>query len=300
VILIDVDETVAELRVGLQAALQARGLVKEAKLVAEAKGEEVPAEVEALSRLVMEQPGFFLGLEPIPGAVETVAALAHVCDVVFCTSPIRRSISCPGEKLAWIEKHFGFSLARSAIITKDKWRVHADWLIDDRIQPTRGASWQQIQFVRPWSLPDPETKHISSWLDKDALARMLNITWTPPESKVPSRRRGASWPREQVKKKRHVDKREAAKPQGGEAPSSYYALSRGGERSMAFSMSSFGEERFGASVYNPDVDGDKSEWTKAGGEWWCDVCAAKEDGFPINWCRRDAHCWKCLTPRPLA
>jgi hypothetical protein len=78
-----------------------------------------------------------------------------------------------------------------------------------------------------------------------------------------------------------------------------------GDRLLAF-VGRLGNERFGDVKYDPVKDGkDKEAWIREGGEWACLPCAKKSHGITlcgpsdriINYCRRDPHCWKCLTPR---
>ncbi|XP_050764404.1 5'(3')-deoxyribonucleotidase, cytosolic type isoform X1 [Gymnogyps californianus] len=50
---------------------------------------------------VYEAPGFFLGLDPIPGALEAMQEMVHMQDteVFICTSPLRKYEHCIVEKL---------------------------------------------------------------------------------------------------------------------------------------------------------------------------------------------------------
>ena len=80
------------------------------------------------------QPGFFLGLDPIPGAIEAVKKIMadDRYTVWVVTAPSVQNPLCYTEKRLWIEKHFGMELVHNMIIAPDKSRVKGDYLIDDR------------------------------------------------------------------------------------------------------------------------------------------------------------------------
>ncbi|KAL7989447.1 hypothetical protein Chor_012113 [Crotalus horridus] len=55
---------------------------------------------------VYESPGFFLSLQPIPGAIEAMHEMNEMpnTDVFICTSPIRKYEYCISEKVGkWVE-----------------------------------------------------------------------------------------------------------------------------------------------------------------------------------------------------
>ncbi|NWY16820.1 NT5C protein, partial [Aphelocoma coerulescens] len=83
---------------------------------------------------VYESPGFFLDLDPIPGALEAVQEMLHMQDteVFICTSPLRKYEHCIVEKYKWVEKHLGPEFVERIILTRDKTVVAADLLFDDK------------------------------------------------------------------------------------------------------------------------------------------------------------------------
>ena len=91
-------------------------------------------EVEAF----LADPGFFLHLEPIPGAIETLRRLirdGH--DLVFVT----HCKEGHGDKRKWLERHLpGFPM-RSVIFAERKELVSGDVLLDDGVHNLR--DWQK-------------------------------------------------------------------------------------------------------------------------------------------------------------
>ncbi|KAM8796935.1 5'(3')-deoxyribonucleotidase, cytosolic type [Eudromia elegans] len=101
---------------------------------------------------IYESPGFFLGLDPIPGAIEAMQEMVLMPDtqVFICTSPLRNYEHCILEKYQWVEKHLGPEFVERIILTRDKTVVSADLLFDDK-DTIRGAepnpSWEHILFT---------------------------------------------------------------------------------------------------------------------------------------------------------
>ncbi|XP_057240371.1 5'(3')-deoxyribonucleotidase, cytosolic type-like, partial [Malurus melanocephalus] len=120
---------------------------------------------------VYESPGFFLDLDPVPGAVEAVQEMLHMKDteVFICTSPLRKYEHCIVEKYKWVEKHLGPEFVERIILTRDKTVVAADLLFDDK-DTIQGAepnpSWEHILFTcchnRHLQLPAPR-RRLHSW-----------------------------------------------------------------------------------------------------------------------------------------
>ncbi|KFQ69436.1 5'(3')-deoxyribonucleotidase, cytosolic type, partial [Phaethon lepturus] len=122
---------------------------------------------------VYESPGFFLGLDPIPGAVEAMQEMVHMQDteVFICTSPLQKYEHCIVEKYKWVEKHLGPKFVERIILTRDKTVVSADLLFDDK-DTIRGAelnpSWEHVLFTcchnRHIQLQAPR-RRLLSWAD---------------------------------------------------------------------------------------------------------------------------------------
>ncbi|XP_014644729.1 PREDICTED: 5'(3')-deoxyribonucleotidase, cytosolic type [Ceratotherium simum simum] len=122
---------------------------------------------------VYEAPGFFLDLEPIPGALEAMRQMNDIQDteVFICTSPLRKYDYCVGEKYRWVEKHLGPQFVERIILTSDKTVILGDLLIDDK-DTIRGQeetpSWEHILFTcchnQHLALP-PTRRRLLSWSD---------------------------------------------------------------------------------------------------------------------------------------
>lgn len=77
-------------------------------------------------------PGFFLNLETIEGAVESVLRLSNFYDTYFLSAPMWHVPQSYTEKRLWIEKHFGESFRKRLILTHRKDLNFGRFLIDDR------------------------------------------------------------------------------------------------------------------------------------------------------------------------
>ena len=85
------------------------------------------------SRMIMKEKGFFLSLEPIDGAIDTVKRLSKKHDIWFCSKPHSEYKNCVLEKYMWIEKYFGKEWTKKIILTHSKSLVYGDILIDDLV-----------------------------------------------------------------------------------------------------------------------------------------------------------------------
>lgn len=78
--------------------------------------------------------GFFLNLEPLPDAIETVQWLVEQGhDVWFATRPSFHNPLSYTEKRICIENHFGFEMVKKLILIPDKSLLKGDYLIDDSV-----------------------------------------------------------------------------------------------------------------------------------------------------------------------
>jgi 5'(3')-deoxyribonucleotidase len=93
--------------------------------------------------------GFCLGLAVCPGAQDGVARLREIAEVHVLTSPWTGR-HWAGERLVWLEKHFGFK-QHDVTQTSRKWAVAGDVFVDDR------------------------TKHIDEWLGAHILG--CGLVW---------------------------------------------------------------------------------------------------------------------------
>ena len=79
--------------------------------------------------------GFFLSLEPIEGAIESINRLREKADVYILTRPSYKNPRCYIEKRLWIEKHFDLEFCKDLIICSNKALLKGDYLIDDVLWP---------------------------------------------------------------------------------------------------------------------------------------------------------------------
>jgi len=75
--------------------------------------------------------GFFLELEPIEMAIESIKYLENYYEIYFLTAPSFQNPMCYAEKNYWIRKYFGMEYCKKLIICYDKSLLKGDYLIDD-------------------------------------------------------------------------------------------------------------------------------------------------------------------------
>lgn len=115
----------------------------------------------------LDQPGLFLGLKPLPGAVEVLERLSRVHDVVLATSSRTFAYS---EKEQWVAQHLPFVGVRNLIFAHRKELIVGDLLFDDAphnllaFQATgRLAVAMDYPYNRDLQLP-----RVASWLEFEA------------------------------------------------------------------------------------------------------------------------------------
>ena len=115
---------------------------------------DLPKEHAGSLDTILGEPGFFSGLDPLPGAIKAIHAMtAEGHDVVLCTSPFLISKWCESEKRHWVEEHLGESYANALVLTHDKTIVRGDVLIDDKpeIKGRLSPAWQQVLLERSYN-----------------------------------------------------------------------------------------------------------------------------------------------------
>jgi 5'-nucleotidase len=130
--------------------------------------DDYPASLRTNVSRLYESPGFFLNLQPIEGALDSVAEMLSAgIDVRICTSAIDEYENCVLEKYQWVERHLGGEFTQRIVLTKDKTLVTGDWLVDDKpvINGIRSPSWKHVIFDAPYN------RHVT------ALPRMKWSSW---------------------------------------------------------------------------------------------------------------------------
>jgi 5'-nucleotidase len=103
---------------------------------------------------INQEPGFFLELEPMAGAIDALKDLEKDFEVFICTAPLLENATCCNDKLEWVHQHLGYEWTRRTIISKDKTVIDGDFLIDDKPVITGIAIepiWQRIVFDQPYN-----------------------------------------------------------------------------------------------------------------------------------------------------
>lgn len=79
------------------------------------------------------QPGLYIGLEPLPDALETYRWLHQhsTFDVFILTAPSIKNSHCYSEKRDWVEKYLGMEVVERLIISGYKGHNKGHFLIDD-------------------------------------------------------------------------------------------------------------------------------------------------------------------------
>ncbi|SRR6266403_2576908 len=90
------------------------------------------------------QWGFFLGLEPLPDAIDVINMLRTKYKVYILTRPSYKNPLCYTEKRVWVEKHFDLDFCKNLILCYDKSMVKGNYLIDDNIHV--GFEGEHIHF----------------------------------------------------------------------------------------------------------------------------------------------------------
>jgi len=80
------------------------------------------------------QFGFFLNLESIPFAIDSINHLQKHFDVWILTRPSVQNLSCYTEKAQWVRKHLGIDMQTKTIMCVDKSLLKGHFLVDDQIE----------------------------------------------------------------------------------------------------------------------------------------------------------------------
>lgn len=95
-------------------------------------------------------PGFFEGLEPINGGLDSFKKLSEHYDMYFLSTAPWSNIHALSEKRVWVEKHLGDYAFKKLILSHNKGLLKGDYLIDDRIaNGVDGFEGEHIHFGTP-------------------------------------------------------------------------------------------------------------------------------------------------------
>ena len=103
--------------------------------------------------------GFVEGLQPYPGAVETVNKLRDLYEVVVVTKPYYRSEFWVTERLAWLAKHFGFT-ENDVVFTSNKAVVAGDLFVDDNASNINRYPGEAVLYDQPYNRNSGHTPRV--------------------------------------------------------------------------------------------------------------------------------------------
>lgn len=138
---------------------------------------DYPQEHWHLIDALMEQKGFFLSLQPLPGALEAVRELAaEGHEIKICTTPVLNYAHCLTEKAAWIDQHLGRDYVKQLILTHDKTVVRGHVLFDDRpdIHGACEPEWRQVLVDHAYNRHRRDLPRIFDWSDRPAWRQALH------------------------------------------------------------------------------------------------------------------------------
>ncbi len=139
--------------------------------------EVMPADAKRM-REVVNSSRIFAELDPLPGAIAGLWALAEEADVWICTKPLDANPHCRDDKAAWLRRHFGPEFGAKCIIAPDKSMVRGAVLLDDcpKREQWRRADWTPIVFEQPFNRKDPEYLGLPRYSWDQPLENILQYT----------------------------------------------------------------------------------------------------------------------------
>lgn len=109
--------------------------------------------------------GFFLKIEEIEDAVESLRKLEEKYDVWILTRPSFKNVNSFTEKAQWVWDHIGFDILEKTIMCGDKSLLKGDYLIDDM------DGYGQSKFEGEWIKFG--SSRFLTW--KDVINYLMNI-----------------------------------------------------------------------------------------------------------------------------
>jgi len=138
---------------------------------ADQKSVAIP-DVQSKFYQIYTTPGLFATFEPIAdgrGLEAINQLLTKDYDVRIVTSA-GSQVHAFGEKAEWVMNHLGREWVRRLVVTRDKYFIDGDVLIDDRPNACKDedSSWQQIIYDQPYNQQVDDCPRLS-WGDGDWL-----------------------------------------------------------------------------------------------------------------------------------
>lgn len=118
----------------------------------------------------LSRPGFFADLEPVPGAIETLAALQEQVEIVIVTASPRPAM---GDKVRWVRRHLPFIPRENVVLTYRKDLVRGDFILDDAPRNLRHFQGVRILMDYPYNRTFHEAWRVRHWAEAADLIRRL-------------------------------------------------------------------------------------------------------------------------------
>ncbi|MBN2303039.1 MAG: 5'-3'-deoxyribonucleotidase [Anaerolineae bacterium] len=160
-ILVDMDGVIADFEGGFLQRWRDQHPDKSYIPIADRRGfyiqAQYPEDYAPDVRAIFQAPGFFRDLPPIPGGLDALRELDALDHEVFiCSSPLAHYHNCVLEKYLWVDDQLGPAWIERVVLTRDKTLIHADILIDDRLQIVgrEAPTWEHIVYDQPYNRAD--------------------------------------------------------------------------------------------------------------------------------------------------
>ncbi|MEX1196361.1 MAG: hypothetical protein WEB57_00685 [Pseudohongiellaceae bacterium] len=121
------------------------------------------------------EPGLYVDLEPMPGAIEAYSWLnCHpMLDVYILTAPSVRNAHSYAEKRIWVERHLGLDAAYRLVITPNKGLSKGDFLVDDYTEG-KGQERFEGKIIQFGSQEFPDWSSVIRFFD-NSLGNLSNL-----------------------------------------------------------------------------------------------------------------------------
>lgn len=121
------------------------------------------------------QYGFFLNLEPVDAAIESVKLLlkSDLYDVYVMTAPSIQNPLCYTEKRVWIERYFGLEFVEKLIISSNKSLLKGEYLIDDHVSG-KGQESFEGELIHFGSSRFPDWDAVQDYLSRECANKSAN------------------------------------------------------------------------------------------------------------------------------
>lgn len=113
------------------------------------------------------QPGFFVDLPVMEGAVEVIRELNERFEVFFVSAAMQFKHSL-FEKSEWLDQHFPFIKWPYRVFCGYKYIIDADYLIDDHVFNLKTFKGQGILYTSPHNVHQNGYPRVNNWAEVKA------------------------------------------------------------------------------------------------------------------------------------